>query len=266
MHLPNHLLSPTEAIVGGVAAAALIAVAVVKTKKSSNSNTLPMMTIMGAFVFAAQMINYTIPGAACSGHLLGGVLLASILGPWAGFLTLSAVVAVQALLGDGGLAVLGANILNMAAIGCLVAYPLVFRKLLGNNRSPLRIVLASVVACTVATTLGALAVVIENALAGAGSALPFGNFLGAMLPTHLAIGAIEGVITGLLLWAVGVANATVLNYNTDTGKVALHKPATTMIAFAIGALLLGFGVSRWASTAPDGLEWSVEKAEQVDQR
>ncbi|MBR1957835.1 MAG: PDGLE domain-containing protein [Tidjanibacter sp.] len=121
-------------------------------------------------------------------------------------------------------------------------------------------------ACTAATTLGALAVVIENALAGAGSALPFGEFLGAMLPTHLAIGAIEGVITGLLLWAVGVANATVLNYNTDTGKVALHKPATTMIAFAIGALLLGFGVSRWASTAPDGLEWSVEKAEQVDQR
>ena len=156
---------------------------------------------------------------------------------------------------------LGMNILNMAAIGCLVAYPLVFRKLLGESRNPWRTIVASVVACTIATTLGAAAVVVENGLAGAGSALPFGEFLGAMLPTHLAIGAIEGVITGGLLWAIGAANATALDYNKEGGKVALHKPAATMIAFAIGALLLGFGVSRFASSAPDGLEWSMEQTE-----
>ena len=262
MHMPDHLLSPTEAIVGGVAAAALIAVAVVKTKKSASSNTLPMMGVMAAFVFAAQMINYAIPGAACSGHMLGGILLASVLGPWAGFLALSAVLAVQAVFfADGGMMALGMNILNMAAIGCLVAYPLVFRKLLGESRNPWRTIVASVVACTIATTLGAAAVVVENGLAGAGSALPFGEFLGAMLPTHLAIGAIEGVITGGLLWAIGAANATALDYNKEGGKVALHKPAATMIAFAIGALLLGFGISRFASSAPDGLEWSMEQTE-----
>ena len=261
MHMPDHLLSPTEAIVGGAAAVALIAVAIAKTKKNANSNTLPMMGIMAAFVFAAQMINYTIPGAECSGHVLGGVLLASVLGPWAGFLALSAVVAIQALLfADGGVMALGLNILNMAAIGCLVAYPLVFRKLLGGKRNPVRTILASVVACTIATTLGAAAVVIENGLAGV-NALPFGEFLGAMMPTHLAIGAIEGVITGSLLWAIGAANATVLDYNKEKGKVAMHKPVATMLAFALGALLLGFGVSRFASTAPDGLEWSMEQVE-----
>lgn len=259
MHMPDHLLSPTEAIVGGVAAVALIAVAVVKTKKKATSNTLPMMAIMGAFVFAAQMINYAIPGTECSGHMLGGILLASILGPWAGFLTLAAVVAVQALLfADGGVMVLGLNILNMAAIGCLVAYPLVFLKLQGESRNPLRTIAAAVVACTFATTLGAFAVVVENGLAGSGYALPFGEFLGAMLPLHLAIGAIEGVVTGGMLWAIGSANATALDYNNTDGKIALHRPVATMLAFAIGALILGIGASRFASTAPDGLEWSIE--------
>lgn len=260
MHMPDHLLSPTEAIVGGVAAAALIAVAVVKTKRNATRSTLPMMAILGTFVFAAQMLNYAVPTADCSGHMLGGILLASLLGPWAGFLTLSAVVAVQALFfADGGLAVMGANILNMAAIGCLVVYPLVFRRLLGTSRNPLRMVGISTLACAVATTLGAVAVVLENALAGGTTALAFGPFMQSMVPIHIAIGAIEGVATGLILWAVSHSHAALLDFNRLNGRAEEHSPARVMVAFAIGAILLGLGLSNFASTAPDGLEWSIQE-------
>lgn len=257
MHVPDHLLSPAEAIVGGVAAAALVAIAVVKTKQSATRSTLPTMLVMGAFAFAAQMLNFPIIGAPCSGHAIGAILLASVLGPWAGFLTLSAVVAIQAIFfADGGLAVMGWNIINMAAIGSLVAYPLLFRRLLGSSRNPMRIVATSTLACTLATTLGAAAVVVENVLGGA-AALPFGPFMGAMIPVHLASGAVEGIATGLILWAVSASNAPLLDFNRVADKCEAHRVAPAMVAFAIGALVMGFGLAGYASAAPDGLEWSM---------
>jgi cobalt/nickel transport system permease protein len=132
MHVSNHLISPEVSIVGGVVAALLIGVAVIKThKEQPSSKRLTLAGILGAFVFAAQMFNFPIGALGCSGHLVGGVLLAAMLGPWLGFLTLSGVLTLQALVfADGGIMTLGWNIVNMAALGSLVAYPLIFRPII----------------------------------------------------------------------------------------------------------------------------------------
>ena len=101
------------------------------------------MGVMGAFIFAAQMINFSIPGTGSSGHLVGGILLSAILGPWAALITLASVLVIQCLVfADGGFMALGANILNMAALSCLVAYPLLFRPLMKPGASPGRIIAA----------------------------------------------------------------------------------------------------------------------------
>ena len=125
------------------------------------------MGVMGAFVFAAQMINFSIPGTGSSGHLVGGILLSAILGPWAALLTLASVLVIQCLVfADGGFMALGANILNMAVLSCLVAYPLLFRPLIKRGASPGRIIAASLLASVVGLELGALAVTIETEASG----------------------------------------------------------------------------------------------------
>ena len=259
MHIPNHLISPEVAIVGGVAAAALIVRAVVKLRKNGSftREKLPLAGALGAFVFAAQMINYPLAEIGCSGHLVGGILLAAMLGPWLGFLTLSSVVALQALLfADGGLMALGCNILNMAAISCLVVYPLVFKPLVGDSSSAARQFGSAVVASVLALMLGSLGVVAENALSG-GAALPLAEFTTTMLPIHLLLGAIEGVVVGAIL-AVVVSRAPSQLYLLHTKTKALCTNTTrTAILFAIAALVVGGVLSPMASNRPDGLEWSI---------
>ena len=151
MHMADALVSPAVAAGAGVAAAALIAVAASKVKKTRRDDIVPLMGVMGAFVFAAQMINFTIPGTGSSGHVIGGVLLAAVLGPWAAFITLCSVLIIQCLVfADGGLMALGCNILNMAATSCLLAYPLIYRPIAGRGAKPWRIVAASVTASVIA--------------------------------------------------------------------------------------------------------------------
>ena len=102
------------------------------------------MGIMAAFIFAAQMINFTIPGTGSSGHLGGGMILAILLGPYAGILTMASVLAVQALFfADGGLMALGCNIFNLGFFPCFIAYPLIFKHFAGTSLSQRRLFLAA---------------------------------------------------------------------------------------------------------------------------
>lgn len=259
MHLMNELLSPAVEIAGGVVAATLVGVAIWKTSREATRNTLAMMGALGIFVLAAQMLNITAV-AGSSGHLIGGILLAAMVGPWAGFLTLSVVVAIQALLlGDGGTLALGCNILNMAAMGCLVAYPLVFKPLMNGHSGGSRLFMASVVASIVAAELGALGASLEvNASGIAG--LSAGTFVGNMLAIHLLIGAVEGLATGAMLWAVSRSNKALLHINFTPSKEEQPRIVTTVWALLIGALLIGGGLVRFSSDHPDGLEWSLEKS------
>ena len=114
MHMADALISP---IVGGAMLVATVGVAaysIKKVKYDLDDKKIPLMGVMGAFIFAAQMINFSIPGTGSSGHLGGGLLLAIILGPYAGFLTMASILIIQALFfGDGGLLALGCNIFNL---------------------------------------------------------------------------------------------------------------------------------------------------------
>ncbi|MDE5963686.1 MAG: energy-coupling factor ABC transporter permease, partial [Alistipes sp.] len=129
MHMSDALVSPEVAATAGAASLLLLGTAVRKLRRQRHEDErlVPLMGVTGAFVFAAQMINFTIPGTGSSGHLIGGILLAALLGPWAALLTLASVLILQCLLfADGGLLALGCNLFNMAVLSCLVAYPLIF--------------------------------------------------------------------------------------------------------------------------------------------
>lgn len=179
--MSDALVSPPVFAVTGALSLALLGVAIRRVKRAGDDCTQPdghgerlvaLMGVMGAFVFAAQMINFAIPGTGSSGHLVGGILLAALLGPWAALLTLSSVLVIQCLVfADGGFMALGANILNMAVLSCLVAYPLVFRPLMRPDASAGRILAASLLASVTGLELGALAVTLETEASGI-TALP----------------------------------------------------------------------------------------------
>lgn len=258
MHVSDALISPGVAGVAGAIAVTLIAVASKKTQELKRPDIIPLMGVMGAFVFAAQMINFTIPGTGSSGHLIGGLLLSAILGPWCGFITLCSILMVQCLFfADGGLLALGCNILNMAATSCLIAYPFIYKPIAGNNEKPLRILIGSILASIVALEIGAFAVTVETELSGI-TALPFSTFITFMLPIHLAIGLVEGVVTGgLLIFLANYSPSTLQSKNEIKASVPTPKKVYWIVG--IVTLVLAGGFTVLASEYPDGLEWSVEK-------
>jgi cobalt/nickel transport system permease protein len=257
MHMADALISP---VVGGTmwaATAGLASYAAKKIQHDIDEQKVPLMGVLGAFVFAAQMINFTIPGTGSSGHIGGGVLLAILLGPHAAFLAITSILTVQSLFfADGGLLALGCNIFNMGFIPCYIAYPLIYKPLTGNNPSQGRIMLGSIIASVVGLQLGAFSVVLETLFSGI-SALPFSTFVLLMQPIHLAIGLVEGVITATVIGFVYREAPNILQ------KAALNQPLGTasikkvlVVLFTL-ALFTGGALSWFASTNPDGLEWSI---------
>src|SRR5512139_4267208 len=136
MHMADALLSPA---VGGtlwVASAGALAHCSAVVRKELDDRKVPLMGVLGAFLFAAQMINFSIPGTGSSGHLGGGLLLAILLGPHAAFLTIASVLVVQAVFfADGGLLALGCNVFNLGFFPAFVAYPFLFRIVAGGGVS-----------------------------------------------------------------------------------------------------------------------------------
>lgn len=266
--MSDALVSPPVFAVTGAVSLTLLGVAVWKVKHAKNDprqtdahseHIVPLMGVMGAFVFAAQMINFSIPGTGSSGHLVGGILLSAILGPWAALLTLSSVLVIQCLaFADGGFMALGANILNMAALSCLVAYPLIFRPLVKQHSSPGRILAASLLASVVGLELGALAVTVETEASGI-TALPMGQFLLFMLPIHLFIGIGEGLATAAVIYVVQKYKPELLAGLGRSAVRGKRKIGKSLAAIALAALLVGGSFSWIASSDPDGLEWSIEK-------
>jgi cobalt/nickel transport system permease protein len=257
MHMADALISP---VVGGTmwaATAGLASYAARKVQQDIDEQKVPLMGVLGAFVFAAQMINFTIPGTGSSGHIGGGVLLAILLGPHAAFLAITSILTVQSLFfADGGLLALGCNIFNMGFIPCYIAYPLIYKPLTGNDPSQGRIMLGSIIASVIGLQLGAFSVVLETLFSGI-SALPFSTFVLLMQPIHLAIGLVEGVITAAVIGFVYREAPNILQ------KAALNQPLGTasikkvlVVLFTL-ALFTGGALSWFASTNPDGLEWSI---------
>ncbi len=260
MHMADALLSP--AVAGTMYAASAVAAgySIHRVRLEDDSRKIPVMGVMGAFVFAAQMINFTIPGTGSSGHLCGGMMLSAVLGPYAGFLTMIGVLLIQCLFfADGGLLALGANVWNMAFYGCFIGALLIWRPMMKNGADKKKITLASVIGCILTLQLGAFSVTIETLLSGI-TELPFKVFLGVMQPIHLAIGLVEGLITAAVLCFIQEARPELLWGTGGTAeKKARISLGKTIAVLAVCAVLVGGGLSLFASSHPDGLEWSMEK-------
>ena len=258
MHMSDALVSSPVAAVMGVVSVSLLVLSLHKIKKANNENVVPLMGVMGAFVFAAQMLNFTIPGTGSSGHIVGGILLSAMLGPWAAYVTLASVLVIQALFfADGGLLALGCNLFNMGVLSCLVAYPLAYRPLAGEGGSSFRLSLAAVLACLLGLEMGAFMVTAETEMSGV-TALPFGSFLLFMMPIHVLIGIMEGVATAAVLVFMRRYKPDLLDSCKPVS--GQHKVSKKVLLVIAGVALLFGGVFSWyASSDPDGLEWSIAK-------
>ena len=262
MHMADALLSPATGLVMWAAAGTALAVASRVVKARADDALVPLMGILGAFVFAAQMINFSIPGTGSSGHLGGGLLLAMLLGPHAALVVISSVLTVQALFfADGGLLALGANIFNIGVLPCLVAYPLVYRPLAGGAPSRRRLTLAAGLAAMLALQLGAMGVVLQTVMSGI-SGLSFEGFAWLMLPIHAAIGVVEGAATVAIVLFVQRHRPELLHAAAPGAAPASTAPRLRPVLLAAGLATLALGgVGSWfASADPDGLEWSVQRA------
>ena len=292
MHMADALLSPVTGGVMWAAGAAAIGVSIHKIRTNPDEKNIPIMGVMGAFVFAGQMINFTIPGTGSSGHISGGILLAAILGPWAAFITLAAVLLIQCLFfADGGLLAYGCNVINMAGVSCLAAFSLIYRPLVKRGLgagagagavalgglSPKQIVPASVLAAVVSAQVGSAGVVLETLFSGI-TELPLPVFIALMQPIHLAIGLVEGLITAAVLCFVWKARPELLESAVAAGAAAdagsgsgvgaaggaasatkTAKLSTIIWVFAALSVVVAGGLSLFASSNPDGLEWSIER-------
>lgn len=260
MHMADALLSPA---VGGtmyaVSAGAIGYAAHKIQKEGLAEEKLPLMAVSGSFVFAAQMINFTIPATGSSGHICGGILLAGLLGGEPAILSLAAVLIIQCLLfADGGLLALGANIFNMGIIPCLIVYPLLMRPFLKKGISAKRITVISVLSCIIGLQLGAFGVVLETLASGV-TELPFSTFVSLMQPIHLAIGLVEGLITAGVLSYVYRMRPEILESAATKEKLPVRVSiGRTVVTLAVLAALVGGGLSLYASSKPDGLEWAME--------
>ena len=254
MHMADALISPAVggtlwAISGG-----LIAFCARKVKQTMQDHLVPLMGVMGAFVFAGQMINFSIPGTGSSGHLCGGLMLAILLGPWAAFLVIASVLTIQSFFfADGGVLALGCNIFNMGFLPVFVAYPLYKLIAKGGHGSP-RGWAGAVISAVIGLQLGAFCVVLETTASGI-SELPFSTFVLMMLPIHLAIGLFEGLATAAVVSFVFRARPEILQAEPDAGV----RIRPVLVGLAVAAALIGGAFSWFASTHPDGLEWSVAR-------
>ncbi len=255
MHMADALLSP--AVGGGFWAITLgtLTYAARKLKGHMDERLIPLMGVLGAFVFAGQMVNFTIPATGSSGHLGGGLLLAIMVGPHAAFIVIASVSMVQALFfADGGLLALGSNVLNLGFYPCYIAYPFIYKMIARENPSRKKVAVASVISAVAAFQLGAFSVVLQTRLSGI-SELPLDSFLLIMLPIHLVIGIIEGFITaGIVIYAQKL-QPEILVINADQKASLSIKKA--IIVFSMLAVVTGGVLSWFASVHPDGLEWSI---------
>jgi cobalt/nickel transport system permease protein len=242
LHIPDGFLSFVVSLFCWGFTALVLAVAISRTNKSLGERQIPLMGIMAAFIFAAQMINFPVAGGT-SGHLLGGALAAIVLGPWAAMLVMTAVIAVQGLLfQDGGLLVMGANILNMGLITAAIGYGL-YRGMFGRSRRA-KLVVAGF-AAWLSVMAGAFATAIQLWLSGTSNLQAVTL---AMLGVHAVIGVGEAFITVAALAFIFQTRPDLL----DEKSVSAQSGRGWVVAGILIALAVIL-VSPMASVNPDGL-------------
>lgn len=234
MHMSDGLVTPPTALAFGIVAAIGLAVAATRARRDLDDRTAPMAGLVTAFVFAVQMINFPVlPGA--SGHLLGGALVAILVGPWVGSLCLAIVLVVQALLfADGGLTALGTNIVNMAFVGVFVGYGVAVALRRFAVRSRAGLLATAFTAALLNTVVASLSFVLQYAIGGAGGA-SLGTVFALMLGFHVLIGIGEGVITAATVGAVAAVRPDLVHLLRGSRTAPAVRNATGRNAAGQGA-------------------------------
>ncbi len=258
MHMANELLSPQVAAGGFAISIASVSYASYKLREKLNTEIVPLMGVLGAFVFAAQMINFTLPAiAGTSDHLIGTALLAILLGPYAALIAITGVLVIQCLIfQDGGLLALGTNIINMGIIPAYVSYGIWRIMSRGDKLTTGRLIPAAFLSAFIAVVCGAIAVCIEVSLSGV-LVIPLSKFAAVMIGLHAISGAIEGMITSAVLLFLYKLYPQLSSLALDLEDKKLNLRGTAIAIFAC-AIVVGGVVSLFASSWPDGLEKAVD--------
>ena len=247
LHIPDGFLTLAISLIFWAITIFAVGIAISKTNKSLGEKQVPLMGIMAAFIFAAQMLNFPVAGGT-SGHFLGGALAAMVLGPWAGILVMTAVIGVQGLLfQDGGLLVMGANIFNMGLLTAMIGFGL-YRGVIGRSKGT-RLAVAGV-AAWLAVVASALVAALQLWLSGT-SRLEI--VVPAMLGVHVLIGIGEAIITVAALSFIEQTRPDLLNE-----KATSAKGGRGWIYAGIVVSLFAVLLSPLASASPDGLERVAE--------
>ena len=259
LHAPDGFFSLPVAIAGYAATAIALAYAVHRTNRDLSERAVPMMGVMAAFIFAVQMLNFPVAGGT-SGHLVGGALAAIVLGPWAAIIVMTAVVGLQALLfQDGGLLVLGVNLLVMSVLSVLAGYGVyvLFRKIASFLRESWGMPVGGFVgAWTSVVVIAAVAAVL---LAASGTS-PIELALPAMLIVHALIGIGEGLITVFALSFIRAARPQLLRRERADAPVPAAESDGRIALWVVGYLiaLAAVLIAPFASSSPDGMESVAE--------
>ncbi len=247
LHIPDGFLSLLIAALAWLLAVVAVAAAVRRAQAALDERLVPLAGVMAAFIFAGQMLNFTVVGGT-SGHLIGATLAAIVLGPWLGILVMTAVIALQALLfQDGGLVAMGANILVMGVIPALVGYGL-YRLVAGRGRR------AELLGAGLAAWLSVVAAALLTALLlGFSNTVSFAVVVPVMLGIHALIGLGEALITVGALSFIRAARPGLLERSATAGGRGW------VVAGLVVSLLVVL-LSPLASAFPDGLEWVAGEA------
>jgi len=221
VHVPDGFIDAQTSFAAGVVAAGGIGVSLRRVGQATLESRAAMTGLVAAFVFAAQMLNFPVVSGT-SGHLIGGVLAAVLVGPWLATLAMSTVLGVQALVfADGGISALGINIVNMALVPCLGGYALfvLLRAVLPRSRTG--VLAATAVTAWASVVAASIAFTLEYAIGGTGS-VPIGQVFGAMVGVHGIIGVGEAVITTLTVGAVLATRPDLVVGAADLPAEVLH--------------------------------------------
>ncbi|NHJ49299.1 MAG: energy-coupling factor ABC transporter permease [Asgard group archaeon] len=266
MHMPDGILPPTQALIYIIIAAVIVIISIWQSRKSLTLKQIPIVGVLGAALFAAQMFNFPVPFGS-SGHLIGTALATALVGPWVGIILLTAILIIQAFIGDGGLLALGANTLNMAIVGAFVTFLLFMiipKK--WRQKKGLYAIFAGV-AGFISTISMALFAAAELAIAETSQ---LGLTFGWMIGLHAIIGLAEAVITTAIVFFVFKADSSLLRAAEDSLflKATLQKDKSQppVYHFPVWGLVTSVGVfgimsifGIVASTNPDGLERTLER-------
>lgn len=260
MHIPDAVLDPTMAAATSLVAAGAVGYGVRSLREAGRDRTTVLMGSMAAFVFAAQMVKFPLYPFPVAGHLLGGVLAAVLLGPWAGALVIGAVLTVQCFVfGDGGLTALGANFINMGLLGSVGGYAMYapIRRGIGGPRG---VLVGAMVAAWFSVILAAGAFAVELAWSNRG--VGFGRVLGWMVLVHSAIGVGEALITGAVVRFLLLVRPDLVDggiWEPGFASFRPHSARRSWWGVACAGLAISTAVAIFlaplASKLPDGLEF-----------